>query len=716
MAVSSEAAPPRRDAWRVALIGAGFISDVHAEALRGIPGVRVAAAVDPALSRARRLAEKWAIPAVFDSVEALLGSAGPDACPVDVAHVMVPPQAHRAVAESLLAAGLHVFLEKPMAESEADCIALQAMARANRVALEVNQNFVFDPALQAARAAIESGALGRPRHVACLYTMPLRSLKARQFGHWMFESPRNLLLEQAVHPLSQIDSLIGPVRDVTVMPMPPRSYAEDIEIQDAWLASLATERGTAQLQFAVGRSFPVWQLTVICDDGAVTVDCLNNRVARLEPSLWLDFYDSYVGGVGMARSLAAQSRRNLASYALSTLRLKPRSDPHFRGMQASMAAFYRTLDRDPAALDGSLGRRMVALCERFAATLPAAPARAAAPVPVVQGNRFDTLVIGGTGFIGVHLVARLLRDGQRVAVLARNVRKLPARFHDERVGVFAGDATAPDDIRRALDGASALVNLAHGGGAASRLDLERAIVGGARTVAEICLEAGVQRLVHVGTIASLDTGDATAVITGATPPDPEAERRGDYARAKALAELELMALHRDRGLPLVILRPGVVLGEGGIAFHSGLGEFNRDCHCIGWNRGDNPLPLVLVKDVADAIARALSAPGVIGRSYNLVGDVRLSARETVEALAQALGRPIRYHPQSPTGLMAGEVFKWAVKRLGRRPGVVFPSFQDIRARGLVSRFDTSDAKRDLGWQPVADRAEFIRRGIAVHAE
>ncbi len=84
----------------------------------------------------------------------------------------------------------------------------------------------------------------------------------------------------------------------------------------------------------------------------------------------------------------------------------------------------------------------------------------------------------------------------------------------------------------------------------------------------------------------------------------------------------LLDLHGNQGLPVVILRPGVVVGEGGPPFHGGLGFFNNDQHCIGWNDGRNPLPFVLAEDVAAAILLAARADGIEGRCYNLVGDVR----------------------------------------------------------------------------------------------
>jgi nucleoside-diphosphate-sugar epimerase len=241
------------------------------------------------------------------------------------------------------------------------------------------------------------------------------------------------------------------------------------------------------------------------------------------------------------------------------------------------------------------------------------------------------------------------------------------------------------------------------------------MVGGARTVAECCLAAGVDRVVHVSTIAALYLGDEE-VITDTTPVDPLSMQRGDYARAKADAERTLLALHRERGLPVCILRPGVVVGAGGVGIHSGVGFYNSERHVLGWNDGENPLPLVLAADVADAVARALDAENVVGHCYNIVGDVRLTAREYVEELAQALSRKLRYRPQSLGKLFAIECVKWGVKLASRRPGLTLPSLRDLRSRGLRAQFDCSDAKRDLGWQPVTDRDRFIAEGIAIHAE
>ena len=298
--------------------------------------------------------------------------------------------------------------------------------------------------------------------------------------------------------------------------------------------------------------------------------------------------------------------------------------------------------------------------------------------------------------------------------MARNLRNLAPIFHDTRVTLHRGDIRDGAAVARAIAGAKVVVNLAHGGGGVDFEAIRAAMVGGAETVARACQAAGVARLVYVGSIASLYLGPQPAPVTGATPPDPEEYKRGDYARAKALADRAMLALHAKEGLPVVILRPGVVVGEGGLPFHSGVGLYNNDQHCIGWNAGRNPLPFVLAEDVADAVFRAATASGVEGRAYNLVGDVRMTARDYTMALGQALRRPLRYHPQSARFLWLEDSGKWVVKRVTGR-NVAAPSVRDFLSRGMMADFDISDAKRDLGWSPVSDPARFVDRAIRVHA-
>ena len=690
---------------RICLIGAGSIARIHAEVLGQMPEVSVVAVADPRRGAAEALARLLPGARPVGSAEEALAAGG-----FDAAHVLTPPDTHAAIAMPLLEAGCDVLLEKPMAASREQCERLAEAAAASGAALGINQNFLFHPAFLALRRAVANGQRGRLRFVDCVYSVPLRQLSAGQLGHWMFAAPANILLEQAVHPLSQISALLGGIEAVEAVPDAPQVLYEGRCFRAGWTISLRGSRVSATLRFAVGEKFPLWQLTAICDDGAIVADILGKRVHMLGRTRFADPIDGMVSPALSAAEMVAGGIANAGRYGASLLGLSKRNDPSFRSMQGSIAAFHAAPARFEA--DAAFGARLVGLCEEIAARLPAEENRAAPPqAPATLSGHPDVAVLGGTGFIGRATVARLLQEGLSVAVMARGTEGLPPLFSGPRIRLLRGDIADAGAVAQAVAGAGAVVNLAHGGGGADYAAIRAAMVGGAEVVARACLAAGTARLLHVGSIASLYLGPGAGPVTGATPPDPEAVRRGDYARAKAECDLMLLGLHAQEGLPVVILRPGLVVGRGTSPIHSGLGFFNAEQHVIGWNRGRNPLPFVLADDVAAAILGALRAEQAVGRCYNLVGDVRPTAREYLAWLAEATSRPLRFHPKFPATLLAEEGAKWLLKRAGGRRSPP-PSQRDLLSRGLRAPFDCSDAKRDLGWVPLADPARFREAAFA----
>lgn len=698
---------------RTALIGAGFIAEAHLTALSGRGDIAVCAVVDPSIGRAESLARRAGGAKAYASIEAMLADEKPD-----VAHVLTPPPLHRATAEPLLKAGVHVLLEKPMAETAADSQALMDAAAASGAALKVNHNFVFHPAFQRVLAMVESGQFGRVQSVQMRYAAPLRQMTARAFGHWMFDSPRNLLLEQAVHPLSLIDALIGTPELVTATPEPFAKPAEGIEIANRWAMAFRAGGREAQLQLILGANYPSWAISVLCDDGVIDAEIFENRVVARGANSTIAPLDHAKRGLSVAKGAAAGAVRGIGEYTAELLRVGGKSDGFNRSMAGSVAQFYddlKAFEAGSARPDGLTGKALVALCEDAGAQ---APVKAVPPLPKPGANAvYDVAVLGGTGFIGQHLTRALLNAGLRVAVMARTTRNLPDLFRHPDVGVFGGSISDAAAVADVVARAPKVVNLAHGGGGADRDAIERAMVGGAETVAKACLDAGSERLIFVSSSAALYLGDVLKVLDQTTGPDPEPEKRGDYGYAKVKAEEAMLRMHREKGLPVSILRPAVVVGEGTSPFHSALGAFNTETHCIGWSQGTTPLPFVLGEDVASAIIRSLDVPveTVAGKALNIVGDVRWSARKYMDELAAATGRPLCYHPKGEVALSGMEWMKWAAKRVSGRKGVPTPSARDLRSRGMLSKIDTSREKELLGWEPCADEAVFRDRAIGVHA-
>ncbi len=142
------------DPLRAAVVGVGHLGRFHAEKYAALPGVRLVGVVDRDPERARMVADALGV-AVLPDHRALAGL-------VDCASVAVPTAAHAAIGLELLAAGIDVLIEKPLASTAAEGRALvEAAERGHRI-LQVGHLERFNPALRAAAAVITE-----PRFLEC---------------------------------------------------------------------------------------------------------------------------------------------------------------------------------------------------------------------------------------------------------------------------------------------------------------------------------------------------------------------------------------------------------------------------------------------------------------------------------------------------------------------------------------------------------------------
>jgi len=703
-------ARPRPRATRVALVGAGNIADTHLEILAALAGVEVVAVVDPALERARALAAKWSVPHALAAAGELAGLR------IDAAHVLVPPDRHAAVARELLELGLDLLVEKPLCLSAAEARALAALAEERGLSLGVNHNHLHQPAFVRLTERVRAGEIGRVEHVQVTWSVPLKQLEAEQYAHWMFRAPRNIVFEQATHPLCQVHALIGAVKSAQTTLLGTRELLSGQLFHDRWLCAARGQRGTAEIHLAFGQGFARNTIQVLGSDGSLEADFTHDTLAGETKTKWLEFWNGFLAASRRGRAYRRDAWRVLCNYLLATLGLRERRDAYFAGMRGSLAAFHAALraGRRPP-VDGVLAAEVLAWCEALAA--PAA-AEGAPPVELDHDGPArpgEVVVLGGTGFIGRRVVERLLAAGRPVTCVVRRAHSLPAPItaaaHSGRLRLVRGSLGDAAAIERALAGAEVVVHLATGDGD-TWAEVERNMVRGSAQVAEACLRHGARRLVYVSSIAALYTGaDAGALIEDSPATDPRPERRSLYSRGKIATEEVLQALHRERALPLVVVRPGIVVGAGAPMRHSGYGLWARDNHCIGWGAGEHPLPLVWVEDAAEGIARAALHPGgeLDGRALNLCARVPLGARRIVAELAAESGRALHFHRRSLALSQALEIGKWLVKVAGRRAGAEFPSWRDLKARALVPAFSARTAREVLGWRPLEDEHEFLAR-------
>jgi predicted dehydrogenase/nucleoside-diphosphate-sugar epimerase len=707
---------------RVAVVGAGYIADFHLEVLKGTPDVELTAVCDVDTRRAEAAARK------FGAQRAVAHLADLPALGIEVAHLAVPPDLHVALTRELLELGIGVFVEKPLALATDDARALAALAEARGLPLGVNHNNVFHPAFRRLLARLEQGEIGRVEHVQVTLSVPLRQLDAGDFTHWMFRAPRNIVFEQAVHPLSQLQHLLGRVRSAATTKLGTRELHPGQVFHDRWCTAFTAERGTAQLYLAFGQPFTRSTLQVIGSDGSLEADLFHDHVAGERKTLYLDFWNSYLAGARRARQLKRDARSVLFGWSRFTLGIGARKDAFYVGMRDSIRAFHAALRAGEAPPnDAHTAVQVTEWADALAGDTPATPPPAPTFPEPGAARSGEVVVLGGTGFIGRRVVERLVARAVPVTCVVRRTHSLPQSIVDAALAghVRLVRASLGDDggMARALAGAERCIHLATGNGATWE-EVERVMVQGSAQVAEQCADAGVKRLVYVSSIAALYTGTdgkrtegaRSGVIHDGWDTDPEPEARPLYARGKAAAERAVKAACERRGLGLVVARPGVVLGEGTPMQHSGLGLWVRDNHCVGWGLGDNPLPLVLADDVADALVAAAIAPGsgVDGKALNLCANPGLSGSEVVAELRRATGRALSFHPRRMWVSQAAEIGKWLVKRAGGRKAP-FPSYRDLKSRALQARFTSDIARQELGWRPVEEREAFLDAAVRIYA-
>jgi predicted dehydrogenase/nucleoside-diphosphate-sugar epimerase len=708
---STTARGPGSGKRRVALLGAGYIADWHALALQSVDGVELAAVCDPVQTRVEALARKFGVSKVYGSLEEMMASET-----LDAVHVLTPPDRHFEAARAALDAGVDVFVEKPMCASAEDCDALVRLAEERGLRLGVGHNFLFAEIYERLRQDVKSGVLGLIDDVTITWHKPLPQAAHGPFDAWMLRDPRNILIEVGSHSVAHMLDLVGEPENLEVPASNAIELSTGVPFYRRWLVIGLKGRTNIELRFSFVQGFEEYAIHVRGSLASATVDFERNTYALDAHRTSDPDFENHSIVVERAKSLEKQARRTLWNYIKSKLKLGKRGNPYGASIARAMDAFYGALPLDER-VDGRFGARVVRVCERMvaAANLPGTPFQGISAVESRMSSSIVAtpriVVLGGTGFIGKELLRQLMDSGHAVRVLVRSPAGIPRELRESgKLEFVVGDLGSKANLLRAMEGVDTVFHLARAN-VKSWADYQRLEIEATRRVGECALASGVKRLIYTGTIDSYYAGAGAGTITEETPLDPKIDRRNFYARAKAASEDTLMRMHREQGLPLVIVRPGIVIGRGGTPFHWGVGMWWNDAICQMWGAGNNKLPLVLVENVAAGLIATMNAPRIEGRSFNLVGPPLLTAQEYLDALDHAGGIKIQRQAVPIVRFYLQDLIKWAIKVTVRHPERRLPSYRDWESRTGRAVFDCSAAKTVLGWKPVEDRDELVRRGI-----
>lgn len=242
------------------------------------------------------------------------------------------------------------------------------------------------------------------------------------------------------------------------------------------------------------------------------------------------------------------------------------------------------------------------------------------------------LVTGATGFLGSRLAERLHEVGFEVCTFGRQASS-PERLARLAIEHVQGNIEEPDSVAAALKGVEAVFHLA-GLVSYRRADYEllhRTNVLGTRNVMKACLEAGVARVIHMGSIAGMGVPKSGSIGTE----DMEYNLKGHglhYCDTKYEAEQEVMRFAR-RGLPVLSLNPGITFGEGDThPHHHTIFRSMASGWFIGYPEGG-----VMFSDIEDVVNVCLTSlvRGQTGQRY-VVGSANMSYQEAGEILARVL--------------------------------------------------------------------------------
>lgn len=247
----------------VGLIGCGGIGQYLVSRLAKVPGARLVAACDENVALAEKVAAQYATRIAKSAGELI------DSADVDAVIVATPQFVHKEVVLAVARGGKHIFCEKPMALTVADCDEMLRAAEEARVQFMVGQVLRLIAPYARAKQLVESEQLGQPMAVAV-------TRMGEGFGElfnrgWRTkrELTGGLLLEVNVHEFDFMRHICGEVESVFAQGR--KVFDQEMEYEDHWQVQLNFENGSiGLLRSGFSTLIPEHHFTIQCRNGTIT--------------------------------------------------------------------------------------------------------------------------------------------------------------------------------------------------------------------------------------------------------------------------------------------------------------------------------------------------------------------------------------------------------------------------------------------------------------
>jgi nucleoside-diphosphate-sugar epimerase len=315
---------------------------------------------------------------------------------------------------------------------------------------------------------------------------------------------------------------------------------------------------------------------------------------------------------------------------------------------------------------------------------------------------------GATGYTGGRLLAALLSRGHEVRALRRpRPEAAPAPPATAWVEGDLRDRAAAD---RLVEGVDVVVHVAAVYRTAGHPDAyyREVNVGGTERLLEAAARGGVRRFVHTSTVGV--HGDVRH------PPADESApiAPGDiYQASKAEAEALALRFHRERGVPVVVVRPGAIYGPAERRLLKLFRAIARGRYAIVGSGRAFYHP-VYIDDLVDGYLLALERPQAVGEAFILAGPRYVSQRELADVVARHTGgRVLPFRVPAAPLRWAGALVEAVCVPLGLEP----PLHRRRVEFWTKSRaFSIEKARRVLGYAPRVDLDEGVARTACSYRE
>jgi dihydroflavonol-4-reductase len=302
-------------------------------------------------------------------------------------------------------------------------------------------------------------------------------------------------------------------------------------------------------------------------------------------------------------------------------------------------------------------------------------------------------ITGATGFIGTNVVKRLAQTEHTLYCLVRKTSKVDHLKESDTIIIF-GDVTDKDSLLKGMQGCDWVINLAN---VYSFWEPDPKIytkvnIEGTRNVMECALETGISKVVHVST-AGIYGKPVDCPFTEESPVGTV--QFSEYFRTKYEGDLIVWEFYKKKGLPLVMIYPGAVLGSGD---PKTTGKYikdliNRRLPATVFN--DTIMTFVYVKDVAETIVKAAEKGNNIGEKY-LVGKYQLSFREINQMISEISGVPLPKLSLPGSLVMVNASILTLFANILKKPPWWGMSIDQMRVMKEGFRFNGNKAEKELG--------------------